>query len=246
MIDINQITLTPTNSLPSIKQIRMANSIPQRSIVEALVRDTLLKQMGGATQIQAAPSQKLLVNSSARHMHITQEELETLFGKAHQLKVHKWLYQEGQFAAEETVTLVGPRRRIIPNLRILGPCRSLTQIELAFTDAVQLGLDIPIRLSGDIEGTPGAYVMGPKGMIEMKNGVIRAARHAHMGPADATAYGVKHLDNMNLRIRSPLCTTVLEDMLVRVDKSFKLEVHIDTDEANACGLDRATGFELFK
>lgn len=222
---------------------------PSRALVESLVREALLKSLGSSVQgamAAAAQAPKLVVNSSARHMHITQEQLEILFGKGHQLKVYKWLYQEGQFAAEETVTLVGPRRRIIPNLRILGPCRNLTQIELAFTDAVQLGIDVPVRLSGDIEGTPGGYVMGPKGMIEMPKGIIRAARHVHMSPADAEYYGVKHMDNMKLRVYSPLCTTVLEDMLVRVDPSFKLEVHIDTDEANACGLDRATRFELFK
>ncbi len=233
----------------------MISPQPPRSLVESLVREALLRQIGPATSASArgdgvqsgqpgAPS--LVVNSSARHMHITQENLEVLFGKGHQLKVYKWLYQEGQFAAEETVTLVGPRRRIIPNLRILGPTRDLTQIELAFTDAVQLGIDVPVRLSGDIADTPGGYVMGPKGMVEMKNGVIRAARHVHMSPADASFYGVEHLDNMKLRIQSPLCTTVLEEMLVRVDKAFKLEVHIDTDEANACGLDRAVRFELFK
>lgn len=227
----------------------MSAPLPSRSLVESLVREALLKSLGSPLQntiAAAAQAPKLVVNSSARHMHITQENLEILFGKGHQLKVYKWLYQEGQFAAEETVTLVGPRRRIIPNLRILGPCRNLTQIELAFTDAVQLGIDVPVRLSGDIADTPGGYVMGPKGMIEMPNGVIRAARHVHMSPSDAEFYGVKHLDNMKLRVHSPFCTTVLEDMLVRVDPSFKLEVHIDTDEANACGLDRATRFELFK
>ncbi len=227
----------------------MSQLQPSRSLVESLVREALLKSLGSSLQSALATSAhppKLVVNSSARHMHITQENLEILFGKGHQLKVYKWLYQEGQFAAEETVTLVGPRRRIIPNLRILGPCRNLTQIELAFTDAIQLGIDVPVRLSGDIIDSPGGYVMGPKGMIEMPNGLIRAARHVHMSPADADYYGVKHLDNMKLRVFSPLCTTVLEDMLVRVDKTFKLEVHIDTDEANACGLDRATRFELFK
>ena len=117
------------------------------------------------------------------------------------------LYQEGQFASQQTVTLVGPRKRIIPNLRILGPCRNLTQIELAFTDAVQLGIDVPVKMSGDIEGTPGAYIMGPKGFLEMKNGVIRAARHVHMSPSDAAFYGVKHLDLITLKVRAKGCTT---------------------------------------
>ena len=144
------------------------------------------------------------------------------------------------------MTLIGPRRRVIPNLRILGPCRNLTQIELALTDAVQLGMDIPVRMSGDIEGTPGGYVMGPKGMLEMKNGIIRAARHAHMSPSDAEYYRVKHLDRITLRVNSQGCNTRFDDLIARVDPAFKLEVHIDTDEANACDLERATKVELFK
>jgi putative phosphotransacetylase len=179
-------------------------------------------------------------------MHVTQEGLEILFGKGAKLEVHKWLYQEGQFASTATVTLIGPRRRIIPNLRILGPCRNLTQIELSITDAVQLGIDIPVKASGDIEGTPGGWVMGPAGMLEMKNGIIRAARHVHMHPDDASFYGVKHLDHMKMRVTSQGCSTLFEDMLVRVDKSFKLEVHIDTDEANACNLEAATRVELVR
>ena len=217
---------------------------PSRSLVESLVRSTMAKQIGKEVRTQPAPT--LLVNSSARHMHISPENLETLFGPGAKLTVHKWLYQEGQFASEQTVTLIGPRRRVIPNLRILGPCRNLTQIELAITDAIQLGVDLPVKMSGDIKGTPGGYVMGPKGMLEMKEGLIRAARHVHMSPADATFYGVKHLDRITLKVTSPACNTRFDDLIVRVDPSFKLEVHMDTDEANACDLERATKVELFK
>ena len=137
------------------------------------------------------------------------------------------------------MTLVGPRDRIIPNLRILGPCRSLTQIELSFSDAVFLGLDIPVRASGDIAGTTGGVVIGPEGVVELKEGIIRAARHVHMSPSDAAFYGVKGGDFMTLIVESEKCTTRLDDLLVRVDPSFKLEVHIDTDEANACHLSDA-------
>lgn len=212
-----------------------------RETVESLVREILVRHLGAATP---APPPTLVVNSSARHMHISPENLETLFGPGAELTVHKWLYQEGQFAAEQTVTLIGPRKRIIPNLRILGPCRNLTQIELALTDAVQLGLEIPVRMSGDIEGTPGGYIMGPKGMLEMTKGIIRAARHVHMSPADAAFYGVKHLDKITLKVTAEDCTTRFDDLIVRVDPSFKLEVHMDTDEANACNLDKATKVEL--
>jgi putative phosphotransacetylase len=214
-----------------------------RSVVETLVREALFRQLGKSAPA-AAPT--LLVNSSARHMHISPENLEVLFGKGAELTVHKMLYQTDQFASQQTVTMVGPRKRIIPNLRILGPCRNLTQIELALTDSIQLGIDIPVRMSGDIEGTPGAYIMGPKGMLEMKNGVIRAARPVHMSPSDATFYGVKHLDKITLKVTSKGCNTRFDDLLVRVDPSFKLEVHIDTDEANACNLDQAEKVELFK
>ena len=214
-----------------------------RSVVETLVREALFRQLGKPA-LAAAPT--LLVNSSARHMHISPENLEVLFGKGAELTVHKMLYQTDQFASQQTVTMVGPRKRIIPNLRILGPCRNLTQIELALTDSIQLGIDIPVRMSGDIEGTPGAYIMGPKGMLEMKNGVIRAARHVHMSPSDAAFYGVKHLDKITLKVTSKGCNTRFDDLLVRVDPSFKLEVHIDTDEANACNLDQAEKVELFK
>lgn len=219
----------------------MSTPVP-RSVVESLVRDILSAQLGKTPATTTAPT--LVVNSSARHMHISPENLELLFGPGAELTVHKWLYQKGQFASEQTVTLIGPRKRIIPNLRILGPCRDLTQIELSLTDAVQLGMDIPVRMSGDIDGTPGAYIMGPKGMLEMQNGVIRAARHVHMSPDDAAFYGVKHLDKITLKVTAPGCTTLFDDLIVRVDPTFKLEVHIDTDEANACDLDRAESVEL--
>jgi len=218
--------------------------LPGRDSIETLVREALQRQAGLAAP--AGPAPLLVVNSSARHMHVSPESLELLFGAGAKLTVHKWLYQEGQFASEQTVTLIGPRRRVIPNLRILGPCRNLTQIELALTDAVQLGLEIPVRMSGDIDGTPGGYVMGPAGMLEMKNGIIRAARHVHMSPADAKFYGVKHLDKITLKVNSAGCRTRFDDLIARVDPAFKLEVHMDTDEANACGLHLTKDVEIFK
>lgn len=177
----------------------------------------------------------LVVNVSARHCHLTQAAVEALFGPGHKLTPMKWLYQEGQFAAKETVTLIGPRSRVISNLRILGPCRSLNQVELAFTDAIALGFRIPVRSSGDVGGTPGCMLMGPNGFFEMPEGVIRAMPHVHMHPDDAAWYGVKAGAFMKLRVGGELGLT-LDRLLVRVDPSFKLEVHIDTDEGNACGL----------
>ena len=214
-----------------------------RAVVEHLVRQAVYQRLGRPMPRTATAPNPLVVNVSARHCHLTQEAVETLFGKGHKLTVFKWLYQEGQFAANETVTLIGPRSRVISNLRILGPCRALNQVELAYTDAIALGFDIPLRLSGNIEGTPGAMLMGPAGFFEMPKGVIRALRHVHMSPADAEFYGVKPRDEMRLKIGGP-CGLSLDKMLVRVDKSFKLEVHIDTDEGNACNLQPDTPCEL--
>jgi propanediol utilization protein len=163
----------------------------------------------------------------------------------HQLKPFKWLYQDGFFAAEETVTLIGPRQRIIPNVRILGPCRDHSQVELAFTESIMLDLDIPVRKSGDHRDSPGAYLMGPAGMVQLQRGVIRHERHVHMGPRDADYYGVKDGERLHLRVKGT-CSAVLEDLLVRLAPKSKLEVHIDTDEGNAVDLPHATRLELFK
>ena len=210
-----------------------------------MVRQAVYARLGKALPRVATAPNPLVVNISARHCHLTPEAVEALFGKGAQLNVHKWLYQEGQFAAKETVTLIGPRSRVISNLRILGPCRNFNQVELAYTDAIALGFEIPLRLSGNIKGTPGCMVMGSAGFFEMKEGVIRAARHVHMHPDDAAFYGVKSGDAMKLRIGGE-CGLVLDKMLCRVDKSLKLEVHIDTDEGNACDLQPDTACELIK
>jgi propanediol utilization protein len=200
--------------------------------------------LNGAVKPGTEPN-KLVVNISARHCHVTQTDLERLFGVGHKLHVHKPLYQDGFFAAEETVTIIGPRHRIIPNLRILGPCRDHSQVELAFTDAISLRLDVPVRKSGDHRDSPGSYLLGPAGMIELPTGVIRHERHVHMGPADSAHYGVKDGDRMNLRIKGT-CSAVLEDLLVRFAPASKLEVHLDTDEGNAVDLPHATKVELFR
>jgi propanediol utilization protein len=219
-----------------------------RSTVERLVRGALSQQFAARQSRISTNGEhrapKLVVNISARHCHVTQEDLERLFGKGHQLTPHKWLYQDGFFAAKEAVTIIGPRQRMIPNLRILGPCRDHSQVELAFTDAISLGLDIPVRKSGDHRDSPGCYLMGPAGMIELTKGVIRHERHVHMGPRDMEYYGVKDGDRLNLRVQST-CSAVLEDLLVRYAPASKLEVHIDTDEGNAVDLTNATTVDFF-
>jgi putative phosphotransacetylase len=223
----------------------VAAPAPHRAVVEHLVRQAVYAKLGKPLPHTASGLNPLIVNVSARHCHLTQAAVDALFGKGHQLTVHKWLYQEGQFAAKETVTLIGPRSRVISNLRILGPCRNLNQVELAYTDAIALGFDLPLRASGNIQGTPGAMLMGPAGFFEMQDGIIRALRHAHLSPADADFYGVKHGDSLKLKIGGD-CGLILDKMLCRVDKSFKLEVHIDTDEGNACNLQADTSVEILK
>ena len=215
-----------------------------RSAVEALVRQAVGQRLGGApTRAGSAP--KLVVNISARHMHVSPEHLEILFGPAAKLTVMRDLYQDGQFASDQTVTIIGPRHRTITNLRILGPTRKDSQIELASTDGIAMGLNLPVRMSGNVKGTPGCIVLGPKGHIELKEGVIRAQRHAHMHPDEAAYYGVKNGDKMRLRVHGS-CPTTFEEIICRVDKAVKLEVHLDTDEGNACDLSNAERVELIK
>jgi len=221
-------------------------TVASRTQVEDIVRAILRQQLGAGGNGQADGHRpNLVANISARHCHLTQADVDVLFGPGYQLTAMKTLYQATDFASNETVAVVGPRQRMIPGVRILGPCRNFSQVELSFTDAISLGIDLPVRLSGDIEGTPGCLLIGPKGSLVLPKGVIRAERHVHMGPKDAEFYGVKHLDRLNMRVHGT-CPTVLEGLLVRVHKDWKLEVHIDTDEANACDLPHASKVELFR
>ena len=210
-----------------------------RNLVERIVREIVTQR--------AAPGgePKLVVSISARHLHLTDEHVETLFGPGSTLTPMKDLYQDGFYAAEETVMIVGPKRRMLPSVRVLGPTRPHSQVELAFTDGISLGIDLPVRPSGKIAGTPGCVLVGPKGVVELKEGVIRAERHVHMNLRHARHYGVKNGDRMSLRIESS-CSVVLRDLLVRADETSKLEVHLDTDEGNACDLDHAWKVELMR
>jgi putative phosphotransacetylase len=212
-----------------------------RELVEQIVREVVLKKMRGA----AKEPPKLTVHASARHMHVCREHLDMLYGPGHELTIDRPLFQEGNFAAKETVTLIGPRSRLISNLRILGPMRKESQVELAFTDAISLGIDAPIRLSGNIEGTPGCVIMGPHGVVELKHGVIRAAIHVHMNPEEAGYFGVRQGECMKLRVGGDAGVT-FNRVHVRIDPTSRLNVHMDTDEANGCGLHLVKDIELFK
>jgi propanediol utilization protein len=217
-----------------------------RSQVEQIVRQ-FLRHDPRLESSNSSVSPSLVVNISARHVHVRQEDLETLFGEGYQLTKMRDLYQEGEFASNETVTLVGPRRRAISKVRILGPTRNYTQVELAFTDARSLGIDAPVRVSGNHEGTPGCYMVGPAGTLQLDSGVIRAARHVHMNPFELVQFGVQDGDLMKLRVETESgCSMTLDDVLVRQHPRVKLEIHLDTDEGNACDLPNAKNVTLIK
>jgi putative phosphotransacetylase len=218
-----------------------------RSAVEQIVRQVALEYLGRESAGRTTGEAPVLtVMASARHMHVCREDMDILFGPGTELTVYKDLYQAGNFAANEKVTIIGPRSRLISNLRILGPMRKQSQIELAFTDAISLGFDdIPVRLSGNIAGTPGAIIMGPKGTIQLKEGIIRAAIHVHMNPTEAAYFGVRQGDMMKLRVGGAASTT-FNNVHVRIDPTSRLNVHMDTDEANACGLHLTKDIELLK
>ncbi len=175
---------------------------------------------------------KILVETSARHVHLTQEHIETLFGAGHELTVKKMLSQPGQFACEERVTVVGPKKSIA-NVSILGPARPASQVEVSLTDARTLGVTAPVRESGDVAGSAPCKLVGPAGEVEIDCGVITAKRHIHMTPEDAEAAGVADKDIVSVKIDSDGRSLVFGDVVCRVSPKFALAMHIDTDEANA-------------
>ena len=172
---------------------------------------------------------------SARHVHLTQRTVERLFGPGHVLSVHSPLFQPGQYAANETVTLSGPRGRL-NHVRIVGPPRTADQVELARTDEIVLGIDAPLRESGDLADTPGIAIEGPAGTVTLAHGVICALRHIHMSVADADVLGLKNGDRAAVAVIRNNRRVIFGDVVVRVSPAFRLELHLDTDEANAAGL----------
>ena len=175
---------------------------------------------------------KVLVETSARHVHLSRADLDVLFGKGYELTVKKDLSQPGQYACEERVTVVGPKKAI-ERVGILGPVRPASQVEVSFTDARTLGIAAPVRESGDIAGTPGCKLVGPCGEVEIANGVIVAKRHIHFTPAEAEAAGVSDKEIVSVKVESEGRTTVFGDVVVRVNPNFSAAMHIDTDESNA-------------
>jgi acetate kinase len=172
---------------------------------------------------------------SARHVHLTQSTIDALFGAGHELHVKCALSQPGQFAAEETVTLVGPRGKI-EHVRVLGPPRELDQVELSRSDEIALGVDAPLRVSGDLERTPGIEMVGPVGSVKLLHGVVTPVRHIHMSPEDALQLGVSDRQRVRVAVDSDGRDVVFADVVVRVSPRFRLELHLDTDEGNAAGI----------
>lgn len=179
-------------------------------------------------------SQEFIVETSARHVHVTEETLEILFGKGHTLTKKKDLSQPGQYACEERVEVVGPKKSLA-GVSILGPCRKADQVELSATDARSIGIAAPIRESGDTAGSGACKLVGPCGEVELNEGVIVAKRHIHLTTADAEELGVKDKDVVWVKLETPERKAVLGDVVCRVSDTYARAMHIDTDEANAVG-----------
>ena len=177
-------------------------------------------------------AKQFIVETSARHVHVTQQDLETLFGPGYELHPKKYLSQPGQFASEERVDVVGPKKTL-SRVSILGPIRPATQIELSLTDARSIGVEAPIRESGDVAGSGACKLVGPCGEVEVKEGVIAAKRHIHMTPEDAAEYGIQDKAIVNVKVNTPDRSLIFGDVVVRVSPRFSLAMHIDTDESNA-------------
>ena len=198
--------------------------------VEALVKQ-VLAELGNT-----ACSKEIPVGISNRHIHLSREDMETLFGKGYELTPMKELSQPGQYACKETLTLVGPSMRAIEGVRVLGPLRSSSQVEISATDSFQLKVKPPVRESGKIAGSAPVTIVGPRGVVSLSEGCIIANRHVHMSPDDAARFGVKDGDYIDVDVLSGTRKSRWFDVQIRVHKDFRLEMHVDTDDANSAGL----------
>ena len=197
------------------------------------ITQLILEQLGGRT-LEADSSKSVKVGVSARHVHLSREDMDTLFGKGSELTPFKEL-MGGQYAAKETVTIIGLKLRPIENVRVLGPLRKATQVEVSATDCIKLGVKAPVRLSGDLAGSAPITIVGPKGAVSLKEGCIVAQRHIHMSPEEAAKFGLH--DKQVVCVQAPSSRGgLLENVPVRVDPTFTTEMHIDTDEANGLGI----------
>lgn len=206
-------------------------------IDENLVQQVTQRVVSRLREASAAASSKMLisVNISVRHCHLCQEHLDILYGPGSHLEERNPLYQPGEFASKQTVTLVGPRMRCLGEVRVLGPLRSKTQVEVSRTDAIFLGIDPPVKPSGNHEGSSGIILVGPVGVVHLQQGVILANRHIHLSAESAAKWGLHDNQNVSVRVETNK-KTLLEDCQLRVSEKFLDEMHLDTDDGNACGL----------
>ena len=203
----------------------------------------VMAQCGGATA--AAADNTVPVGVSNRHIHLTAADVETLFGKGYQLTPIKDLSQPGQFACKEQLTIVGPSLRPIEGVRVLGPVRSQSQVEISRTDSFTLKVKPPVRESGDVAGSAPITIIGPKGVVTLKEGCIIANRHIHMSEEEGAAFGLKDGQYVTVEVSGERRTTFY-DVQVRVNKAFRLEMHIDTDDANAAGIGNGAKVKIVK
>ena len=186
------------------------------------------------------------VGVSNRHIHLTREDCDTLFGKGYELTPIKDLSQPGQYACKEQLTLIGPSLRAIEGVRVLGPLRKASQVEISRTDSFQLKVKPPVRESGKLDGSAPITIIGPKGLVQLKKGCILANRHIHMSPADGAKYGISDGDYVTVETKGDGKRTTLHDVQIRVSDKFCLEMHLDTDDANACGIGNGAKVKLIK
>ncbi len=240
MIDETQVKAVVADVLEKFNiKGNVADGLQKLNVKEHV--NEVLQNLGikGKTSTGKAPA-----GVSNRHVHLSQNDLETMFGEGHQLTQMKALSQPGQFAAEETLHIVGPKGAI-EKVRVLGPTRKETQVEISMTDSFKLGIKAPIRNSGDLDGTPGCTLVGPKGSVILSKGVIVAARHLHANKAEAEALGL--VDNEYITVKSSGSRgTLFENVWVRVSDACALDFHIDTDEANAAGIKNGDLVEIIK
>jgi len=235
-----------------------ASSIDQE-IIERIIKEVFEKigherlaaevpiprTIGGGEAGEMINPKQIPVGVSVRHMHICKEDFEVLYGPGKELTVYRDLYQPGEFAAKETVAIVGPKMRLLERIRILGPMRKFSQIEIAKTDSVYLGIDAPLRMSGDISGSASITVVGPKGVLQLKEGCIRGMRHIHMNPGEAKYFGLKNGDVVKVRVGGPSAVT-FENVVIRISDKVRLQLHLDTDEGNVADINCSQDIEIIK
>lgn len=223
--------------------------MPQSSSINETLVHEITRRVVARIQSEngaAGASGRMLVpcNISVRHCHLKPEHVEILYGPGAKLEPMRDLYQPGEFASKQTLTLVGPRMRCMGDVRVLGPERKFTQVEVSRTDAIFLGIDPPVNRSGDHTNSVGLILVGPHGVIHLEQGVIRANRHIHVSAESARQWGLHDNQSVNVRVANQHKKTILEDVQIRVSEKFFNEMHLDTDDGNACGINNGDKVEI--